>query len=157
MSEAPAKPFSASELQALACALDEIIPARDDRRLPGAGEVGVAAFVEEALDRTPFLKDMVFESLAALEALARERHACTFLEVSAAGRGALLGELANGDHGFPPVVTLQALAGYYQNPRIVEALGLEARPPHPLGYDMGRDDMSLLDPVKRRKKMYRRP
>ena len=30
------------------------------------------------------------------------------------------------------------------------ALGLEPRAPHPQGYEMGADDWSLLDPVRRR-------
>jgi hypothetical protein len=50
---------------------------------------------------------------------------------------------------------MHTYAGYYQHPRVMSALGLAPRPPHPLGYEMGADDLSLLDPVRRRAKMYR--
>ena len=39
--------------------------------------------------------------------------------------------------------------------RVVAALGLEPRPPHPKGYEMGTDDLTLLDPVRRRGPRYR--
>jgi hypothetical protein len=32
---------------------------------------------------------------------------------------------------------------------------MEARPPHPKGYEMAPHDLSLLDPVRRREKLYR--
>jgi hypothetical protein len=44
---------------------------------------------------------------------------------------------------------------YYQAPRVVEALGLEARPPHPKGYEVELGDLTLLDEVRRRGKLYR--
>ena len=45
--------------------------------------------------------------------------------------------------------------GYYQDGRVMEALGLEARPPFPLGYELEPGDLSLLDPVRRRPKLFR--
>jgi hypothetical protein len=33
---------------------------------------------------------------------------------------------------------------------VIEALGLEARAPHPVGYEMDAGDFSLLDVVRRR-------
>ncbi|HUI24603.1 MAG TPA: hypothetical protein VL403_00860, partial [Candidatus Kryptonia bacterium] len=46
-------------------------------------------------------------------------------------------------------------AGYCQHARVVEALGLEARPPHPQGYQMEPNDLTLLDDVRRCPKRYR--
>ena len=39
---------------------------------------------------------------------------------------------------------------------MIEALGLEARAPHPVGYEMDADDFSLLDVVRRRGPIHRR-
>jgi hypothetical protein len=39
---------------------------------------------------------------------------------------------------------------------VLTALGLEARPPHPAGYAIEPNDLSLLDPVRRRAELYRR-
>ena len=54
-------------------------------------------------------------------------------------------------------VLFQTYAGYYQNPAVLEALGLEGRPPHPKGYEIGPDDPQLLDPVRARAPFYREP
>ena len=54
-----------------------------------------------------------------------------------------------------PAFLFVAYSGYYTDVRVVEALGFEARPPHPQGYEMGPDDLSLLEAVRRRGKLYR--
>ena len=38
---------------------------------------------------------------------------------------------------------------------VVEGLGLEDRPPYPKGYEVEAGDLSLLDPVRARPKLYR--
>lgn len=57
--------------------------------------------------------------------------------------------------GFVLPLMVHVCAGYYQHARVVEALGLEARAPHPKGYEMEPNDLSLLDAVRRRPKLYR--
>ena len=64
-------------------------------------------------------------------------------------------ELSAAEPAFFPTLTFVAYVGYYQQTRIVESLGLEHRPPHPKGYEMEPSDLSLLDPVRRRGKLYR--
>ena len=49
----------------------------------------------------------------------------------------------------------QTMILYYQDDVVVSALGLEPRPPHPGGYDIGETDWSLLDPVRERPKFWR--
>jgi hypothetical protein len=142
MSDDPTRPrFSAAEVRVLTLALDEIIPPRADGRLPGAGALGVAGDVEAVLQKTPELLRMVAEGLAALDARG-------FARLSHTERSDALSEL-------PPVVILHAYSAYYQHPRIAEALGLEPRPPHPKGYEMAPNDLSLLDLVRRRGRLWR--
>jgi hypothetical protein len=147
--------FTVDQKRVLARALDEIIPPSDDGRLPGAGELGLAGYVDDALRTTPELRSMVGQSLAALDDLARRRNAGGFAELSASERSEVMNELATSEHAFPPVLLLHACAGYYQNPRVLEVLGLESRPPHPAGYEMEPNDLTLLDAVRRRPRMYR--
>ena len=47
------------------------------------------------------------------------------------------------------------LACYYRDDRVVRSLGLEPRPPFPLGHTLEQGDWSLLDPVRARPKMWR--
>jgi hypothetical protein len=44
---------------------------------------------------------------------------------------------------------------YYRDDRVVRSLGLEPRPPFPKGHTLEQGDWSLLDPVRRRPKMWR--
>ena len=146
--------FSADQRRALARVLDEIIPPSGGR-LPGAGELGVVTYVEQALRTTPALRDMIVEGLTALEDLATHRHDCAFAALSTETQSEVLHALAYSEHAFPPVLMLHAYAGYYQDGRVLQALGLEPRPPHPQGYTMEPNDLSLLDPVRQRPKRYR--
>jgi len=50
----------------------------------------------------------------------------------------------------------EAFAAYYLQPRVLEALGLEARPPFPGGHRVEQSDLAaLLASVRGRAKMYR--
>ena len=44
---------------------------------------------------------------------------------------------------------------YYQDPRVLEALGFEARPPFPAGHELEEGDWDLLEPVKSRQPLFR--
>ncbi|MEO8605719.1 MAG: gluconate 2-dehydrogenase subunit 3 family protein [bacterium] len=146
--------FTAAQLRALAVALDGIIPPRPDG-LPGAGGVGVAAYVDAALVSLPELHAMVARSLDALDELARAHGVASVADLPPAEQTALVNALACSDDALPPIVMLHAFAGYYQQARVVEALGMPARPPHPQGYEMEPVDLTLLEPVRRRGACYR--
>jgi len=148
-------PFSEEQHRALARAIDEIIPASADGRLPGAGDADVTRYIEAALRPTPMLIEMVVESLNALETLAGQRHSRNFLALARSTQSELLQALAMSEHALPPVIMIHTFAGYYQSPRVLEALGLESRSPHPKGYVMQPNDLTLLDPVRQRRRVYR--
>ena len=142
--------FSADEQRTLASVLDELIPPSHDGKLPGAGQLGIAGYVEQALRKMPELKSMIAQGLADLDDLARSRNAADFAALSRADKVQLLNQ-----QGFIFPLMFHAYAGYYQHARVVEALGLEARPPHPQGYHMEPNDLTLLDAVRRGPKRYR--
>ena len=142
--------FSEDEQRVLASVLDEIIPPSADGRLPGAGQLGLAGYVAEALQKTPALASMVAQGLSDLDSLARGRNAPDFTALSRADKLHLLNEW-----GFVLPLTIHVYTGYYQHAQVVEALGLEARPPHPKGYEMEPNDLTILDTVRRRPKLFR--
>lgn len=134
----------------LGAVLDEIVPAHPGGTLPGAGALGLADYVEERLaDAAP----VVAAGLAALEQLARESGAAEF--ATAEARPALLSEVAASQPGWLESLTFHTYTGYYQHPRVLEALGLEARPPHPEGYPLEPGDLSGLERVRARGQLYR--
>lgn len=44
---------------------------------------------------------------------------------------------------------------YYQDVRVLRSLGQPDRPPFPLGHQVAQGDFSLIDPVKKRGRIYR--
>ena len=145
-----APPLTADELRLLASVLDEIIPARPAADLPGAGQLDLAEPLDEALFAAPLLRAMIVDGLSEIDAAARNRFGRGFPELAGPEKVALLHE-----QGFVMPLTLHAYIAYYQHPRVVAALGLEARPPHPQGYETTAGDLTLLDPVRARPKLYR--
>ena len=139
-----------AERHLLAAVLDEIVPARPDGRVPGAGQLGLARDVDEALRRTPALRAMVVTGLSELEEQARQQSPHGFTALSPEERLALLQQ-----QGFLLPLTLQAYVAYYRQPRVLEALGLEPRPPHPQGYAMAPDDLGAVEAVRRGPRRYR--
>jgi Gluconate 2-dehydrogenase subunit 3 len=150
-----AQGFTAEQEDMLHALLDEVIPPSADGRLPGAGGLDLIGHVVRTVRQMPMLAPVVQYGLSAIAELAGTRSADGWAGLSRAERSALLAEFAAGDQLFMPALLFLAYSGYYQHPRVVEALGLEARPPHPQGYAMEPFDTTLLDAVRRRGKIYR--
>lgn len=147
--------FSSDEERALSSVLDELIPPSGDGRLPGAGELGLVRHLEHARQQASELGPVIVKGLAALGDLARRRGAPGFAGLSKPDKLEVLNEVATTEPAFLPSLIFHTYAGYYQNARVVEALGLEPRPPFPKGYEMEPSDLSLLDAVRQRPKLYR--
>jgi hypothetical protein len=143
------------QVRTLASVLDEIVPPGGDGPLPGAGALGVAAHIAQAIERTPEMELTIAAGLAAADDLAEERHGRRFAELSREQKLSVLSALDATQPAFVPTLTFHAYIGYYQHPRVIAALGLEPRPPHPQGYAMEPNDLSLLDAVRQRPKLYR--
>lgn len=143
-------PLSDVQQTTLAAVLDALIPPSEDGRLPGAGELGLAT--EPA---PPELRPIIEQGLAALEELSLREHDSAFAELAPAERAQALTELGTTQPAFVPGLMFHTYVTYYQHDRVQEGLGLEVRPPFPDGYDMEPSDLSLLDPVRERPKLYR--
>ena len=150
-----AQTFTAEQEDMVRTLLDEIIPPSADGRLPGAGGLDLTGHIARTVRQTPMLAPVVEYGLSAIAELAGTRSPGGWAGLSRAERSALFAEFAAGDQLFMPALLFLAYSGYYQHPRVVEALGLEARPPHPKGYAMEPFDTTLLDAVGRRGKIYR--
>ena len=157
MNDPSANVLSPDELRTLTGVLDEIIPASADGRLPGAGALGLADAIAEAMRKTPDLRPAVVQGLAALAELAGGRGSPDFAALPGDVRVELLNELTAAQPAFLPGLIFHTYVGYYQHPRVLEGLGMEPRPPHPEGYDLEPGDLGLLDAVRRRPPMYRIP
>jgi hypothetical protein len=136
---------------ALTAVLDAVIPPSANGRLPGAGSVGLTEEIEQALAAS---SELVLACLAAVETGAADQ-GCAFAELATPARAALLSEIAAAQPAFLPSLIFHVYTRYYQTPEVLEALGLEPRPPYPKGYEIVENDLGLLDPVRGRPKLFR--
>jgi hypothetical protein len=129
-----------------------LVPATADGRLPAAGELPeVLSHIERMQAELPGLRD----GLDALQREAIARHGAAFAALDGATRSTLLDEFAAREPALLQRLVLETVTSYYQQDRVVEGLGMEARPPFPTGYQVIAGDLTLLKPVIARGRIYR--
>ncbi len=136
----------------LTSVLDTLIPPSEDGRLPGAGELGLG---DTILETAQALAPLLAQGLAAVDELARDRNDAPFASLTAPERTQILSAFEAEQPRVFQGLLFQTYAGYYQDARVLEALGLEARPPYPEGHALEPGDLSLLEPVREQSKRYR--
>jgi hypothetical protein len=140
--------------ETLRALLGVFVPASADARMPAAADlpelVGrIAAFAAPV--------PAIGSALDLLEAEALSRRGVAFAALDEANRSMLLNELGARDAGALRELALETVTCYYQQDRVLQGLGLEARAPYPKGYQVISGDLGLLHPVKARGRIYRDP
>ncbi len=144
--------LTAAQRETLRAVLDMIIPASGDGRFPSAADVDVLDHIRESTSR---LLPALREDLGRLDKLAAKRSGSAFAQLTDSDRVRVAEEIRRAEPDFLKDLALQAATCYYQDDRVLRALGVEARPPFPKGYEVVSGDLSLLDPVRKRGKLYR--
>ena len=144
--------LTAAQRATLRVVLDMIIPASEDGRFPSAADIDVLDHIRESQSQ---LLPALREDLGRLDRLAAERSGSAFARLTESGRIRVMDEIRSAEPGFLKDLALQTATRYYQDDRVLRALGMEARPPFPKGYEVVSGDLSLLDPVRKRGKLYR--
>lgn len=145
-------PLTTEQRDVLAIVLDLIVPASADGRRPSAADVDVLGYIRTAEPGT--LANLGAE-LDRLDAEARERHGEGFAALDSEVRQAHVDDIRATEPGFMRTLAIQTVTCYYQDDRVLEAIGLEARPPFPKGYEVPSGDLTLLDPVRKRGRVWR--
>jgi len=111
--------------------LNELVPASADRRVPAAGELGVADFL---FSTASVLERKHLASLAVLaERLSEDPDATSLPKLLE----------AEAPEAFRTLLTL-TYKGYYSRPGIRPLFGLSERPVHPSGYGVALESDELL-------------
>ena len=132
--------------------LEIIIPADEARGMPSARDVDVMAYVSEVAEQRV---DAIREELDSLDAESLKETNAAFSDLSAADQQALTEKLKAAQRYFLVTIVLQALQCYYQHDTVLTALGMKPGAPFPEGNEVPQGDLSLLDPVRARGKIYR--
>ncbi len=150
-------PVSAAQRATLNAVLNMIVPASDDGRMPNAADVGVLDHIRDAAagDLSRDLIGTLREELDRLDEQARGQFGSAFASLAQRDRQTLIDRIRSNDPRFMQGLAMVTVTCYYQDDRVLKALGMEARAPYPEGYEVVSGDLSLLEPVVQRGKRYR--
>jgi hypothetical protein len=129
-------------LQALA---GRLIPASAEHKIPGADDPLIFADVEAVLAQNRGELSGLLGELARLGAA----------RITEQSLEALLANLGAGHPEAFGLVGVAVIQAYYRDDRVMESLGIEARPPFPKGYAVEEGDFSLVEPVRARGAIWR--
>jgi hypothetical protein len=145
--------FVASQQTLLSHVLNRLIPATDD--FPGAGDLGVASYVDTVVGRSAELKRLFSQGLTHIAMISQAQQAQEFNDLADDQKDAVLRQVETLHPAFFEALVQHTYSGYYMHPTVIRLLGLETRPPQPRGYHLEPLDLTLLDNVKQRGSMYR--
>jgi hypothetical protein len=143
---------SGAQRRMLEILVDMMIPANGE--FPSARAPDIFARTLAGLQENV---SIVGEGLVALDALAEEKYSASFQTLTAADRDELIAGFKPAHVAFVQILQARVISSYYQDDRVLRALGLPVRAPHPGGYEVPDTDWSLLDPVRNRKPFYKEP
>jgi hypothetical protein len=119
-----------------------MIPQSEEYGVPGADDPTI--FEDILQTAQPYL-DMLTEHMALLE-----QQQPAFATLSSDRRLAQAQQFLAAQPLFGSLLVSLTTQCYYRDNRVMEALGMEARPPFPKGFEIEQGDWSLLDPVRAR-------
>ena len=145
--------FVASQQMLLSAVLNRLIPATDD--FPGAGDLGIASYVDTVVGRFADLRRLFAEGLTHIAMASQALQGQEFIALADDHKDAVLRQVETLHPTFFEALVQHTYSGYYSHPTVIRLLGLEARPPQPRGYHLEPLDLTLLDRVKQRGPIYR--
>ncbi len=146
--------FSPAQRSLLAGVINRIIPSNDE--MPGAGDLGIAAFIEETAGASTSLTRLFNQGLAQIAVAAGQDSSSGFDGLPDTAKDDLLRSIEVADPAFFDQLVLQTYIGYYTNPEVFERLGYETPKLAPPGAQPDLLDVSLLDQQRNREPFWKK-
>ena len=127
-----------------------IIPPSEDGKMPGAADVCFFADIDSNKS-LPWIQEGLFSIVEE----SHNNYGKEFSMLKSSAQALLIDSFKRSFLQIFNRLTTQIIQCYYQDDDVLEALGLEARPPFPNGYFLKEGDLTLLEPVYLRGKIYR--
>ncbi len=145
--------FTPAQRALLRAVLNRIIPAEGE--LPGAGDLGVDEVVERAAVAAPTLCRTLLDGLTAIEVASWQTGGRDFVELPETAQDEALRQVERAQPIFFNHLIVQTYRGYYVQPKVIQLVGMETRPPQPEGFTLPPFDPRLLRKVEARGPIYR--
>jgi hypothetical protein len=140
--------LSPAEARDLRCVAGMMVPASTEYGVPGADDETIFADIVKSIGRD--MSD-VRKALATLSQLG----GAAFADVEASRRYEVVDAFRARGGNEVAALSRVVLQCYYRDDRVLVSLGIEPRPPFPKGHVLEQGDWSLLDPVRKRPKLWR--
>ena len=141
--------FTPCEKKILNKILDQLIPANEQKKIPGAGQLDVGAFIIERMAKNLALKNKITKIVFIAQS-----------EADKISPGFVRHLEKNNSDEFSSLLT-ETYMGYYSRADMREKLGLANHAVHPTGYPVDGEGQELLDtltaPVRNRGKVFLDP
>jgi hypothetical protein len=145
--------FAAAQHALLVSVLNRLVPAAG--AFPGAGDLGVAGYIDRVVQPSAALKRLFVQGLEQIALTSQAQFGQPFTALPEEQRDAVLQRVEAAAPEFFETLVTHTYSGYYSQPAIARLLGMEGRPPQPLGYHLEALDLRLLDNIKPRSPIYR--
>jgi hypothetical protein len=143
--------FTEAQRELLTSVLNRIVPA--EGQFPGAGDLGVADFVEQAAGQSTSLRRLFIEGLTLIEITAVQWQGKEFSGLSGSAQDAVLKEVETRDSIFFDTLVRQCYNGYYTSPEVFQLIGYHRQLAHE--YKHQPFDESLLELQRQRPPFWR--
>ena len=140
--------LSADQVRSLRCLAEMMIPASTAYDVPSAADAAIFTDILRSFGRDAAHVQAVMRDLDALAG-------GVFADLDPARQHAVAARLREAGGPALQMLTRIILQCYYRDDRVMRSLDMEVRPPFPKGFDVEQGDWSLLDPVRKRAKLYR--
>lgn len=134
--------------QTLRCIVHHMIPASAEYDVPGADDPVIFADILRSIDRD---RAALQEALQTVDTMAGGALA----DLPETGQRTCILEFRTSRPELAAVLEAATARCYYRDGRVMASIGMEVRPPFPVGYTVKQGDWSLLEPVRARGKIYR--
>lgn len=139
--------------QTLSRLLSALLPANQELGTPSADDPNIVEDILRTL--RPASNEIVVEGLGNLRESSQKQFGTPFEECSDEQRVTLFNEMSSRNANFYRTLSSVLLQCYYRNDDVMRSLDMDPRPPFPEGYEIPKGDLSLLDPVRQRGKIWR--
>ena len=146
--------FTDLQRDLLSSVLNRLIP--PEGQLPGAGDLGIAGFIEGVGEGEAHLNRSFKEGLAQIEIAAGVRQPSGFQALNDDDKDAALKDVEASHPGFFDELVRQTYNGYYTNPTVFQLIGYAEHPAGGTSGSLELLDESLLDQQRQRAPFWRR-
>lgn len=147
--------FPFSQHPMIKAVLNRLVPA--GAGFPGAGDLDLIAHLDGAANAAAATRRMFVEGMRQIGVESERRHAKSFEDLAAAEQDAVLRHVEGEHRAFFEALVSQVYTSYYSHAVVIQLLGLEARPPQPLGHALPPFDPTITRVMSARRPLYRRP